>query len=243
MTVLDLIKSAYTLLNINAVNDSLSTPEANAALQYLNMMVDQWTTEQFLLYAIKQYNFAVSANTITYTIGPSGTWDTTTDDRPTRIESAFCRVTNSTTAIDFVMKQITNKTYEELPLKGFGTSYPTHFMYVPSYPLGSISLYPMPSQALYAYFNCWMQFSSFASLTTTIELPPGYAIALRYGLAAELIPQYGIPEPKASFILKRAEELKDALRPLNSEPRIMKFDSALTAGSGRFNVFSGWPSP
>jgi hypothetical protein len=244
MTVLTMIESCLTLLNVNAVGDALSDAEAQDILQTLNMMMDQWKTEQFLLYMIKDINFAVTANTQTYTIGPGGTWDTTTDDRPERIENAFCRTSGGGTLnIDFVMRQMTHKTFQDLPLKGFGTSYPTHYMYVPDYPLGVISLYPVPAQALRCYLGVWMQFASFTGLTQTIRLPPGYLQTIRYNLAAELIPQYGTPPEVGALIIKRAEEHKNQLRTINNEPRMMKFDSALTAGSGRFCIWTGWPSP
>jgi hypothetical protein len=243
LTALDLIKSAFTLVNIKTFDESISDAEANAALDTLNMMLDQWKTQQFLLYAIKQHIFQVSANVAEYTIGNGGTWNTTPYDRPVKIESAFVRSSNSDTAVDFKMTQITNKTYADIPLKGFGLSYPTHFEYIPNYPLGTIKLYPYPSQALYAVFNVWQQFTELSTLTTDIDLPPGYLIALRYNLACELIPQYGVPVDRAGYVIRKAKEYKDSLRAVNSEPRMMKFDSALMAGSGRFNIFSGWPNP
>jgi hypothetical protein len=239
MTVLDLINSVVTLLNINAVGDALGDAEADDIKQSLNDMLDQWKTEQFLMYRILDLNFAVSANTGTYTIGYGATWDTTPNQRPERIESAFCRDATGTMSIDFTMKPLNHNQYQMLPLKSIGTNYPTHYLYIPNWPNGTITLYPVPSQTLTCYLGVWMQFTTLNNLTDAISFPPGYVQEIKYGLAAELLTKYGTPSDMAEKIEKRAEFYRNALRTVNSEPVFSQIDPAI-ASRTRFSIYSGW---
>jgi hypothetical protein len=240
MTVLDIIKSARRLLNIDAVGDACSNAEAQNTLSILNLMMDNWKTQQFAMYMIKTSPFVVASNTASYTIGYGGTWDTTPDQRPVRIESAFCRSTSGILNVDFKMVQISNKNYQDLPLKGFTTSYPTHFLYVPDYPFGVITLYPVPGAVLTAYLSMWSQFETFSELSDEIELPPGYLQAIKYNLAVEMSPEYGVPDGVLGRVRPLAEKYLDDIKRVNQEPRYMKFDSALINGGGRFSILQGF---
>jgi hypothetical protein len=68
-TVLDLIKSARLLLNIDAVGDSVSANEAQDSLQNLNWMLDSWNTQRLMLWNMLDVTGTLQANKNPHSIG------------------------------------------------------------------------------------------------------------------------------------------------------------------------------
>jgi hypothetical protein len=238
MTVLELIKSSFRLLNINAVGDSLNTAEANEAMAVLNMMIDNWSTQSFNLYKIvtNSSGYTISANTASYTIGTGQTWSA---DRPVKITSMYVKDSDTAT-VSYKLSPITNDRYQDLVLKGIATTYPTHFLYTPTFPYGTITLYPVPSGALKAFVSQWQTLTAFTALTDSVAFPPGYEMAIRYGLAELLIPQYGSPQSVVAHVREYSQRYLNDIKVINYEPKYMQPDPALSGNGGRFNIYSGW---
>src|SRR5574343_283314 len=110
---------------------------------------------------------------------------------------------------------ITDDGYQAIQIKALPNAQFTVVYYNPTFPFGSIYLWPKPNTTqnqLVLYLQS--AFGGFAYLTTTYEFPdlPGYAEALEYNLALRLCPVYGKnaePEVKAGAatalgLIKRA---------------------------------------
>jgi hypothetical protein len=232
MTALDLISSSLRLINVLAINETPESADANNALSVLNMMLDQWNTQKFNLYYFLNELFPITAGTATYNIGPSATFNT---DRPVEITSAFIRDGNPGFNIDRQLEVIPNDKYQALVLKTLMTVYPQYVMYVASYPIGVINLYPVPNiSGLYLGLSQKKKLSSFAALTTTITLPPGYESALRYNLAIELAAEYS--SPISPIIGAKAAEYLGNIRRVNHQDLLMANDS-LTVTKGGYSIY------
>lgn len=90
---------------------------------------------------------------------------------------------------------ITDDAYQSIQLKNMSNSQFTLVYYNPTYPLGTIFLWPRPNTAqnqLVLYLN--NVFAGFATLTTVYDYPslPGYFEALQYTFNKRLAPAYGI---------------------------------------------------
>jgi hypothetical protein len=104
------------------------------------------------------------------------------------------------------------------------------------YPLVKLWLNPIPVNADSLILYAWQQLGAFASVNATFDMPPGYMRALRYNLARELAPEYGLSLSVEAT--KIADESLAAIKRGNSKPSFMRSDAALLR-RGPFNVVSG----
>jgi hypothetical protein len=138
--------------------------------------------------------------------------------RPTRINSAFTRMTASgNSSLDYTMSPITQDQYASIGLKNLPGPWAKYFSYNETFPLGTLYLYPNPQTGgeLHLWTDDLLQ--TFSSLTAQVNLPPGYVRALKLALAVELAPEYGKTITPA--IAMMAKESKDLIKALNAVPQ------------------------
>lgn len=223
-SVLDIIKRSLRLLGVSATNEAPDSPETKDAFNVLNAMLDQWNTEKLSIYAMKNTLFTASIGTAAYTIGPGGTWNTTTNMRPVKIESIFVRDNSSGYNIDIALELIPNDRYQQIYQKQITSTYPRYAWYLPDYPLGTITLWPVPTTALYVNISQWELLPRFTTTADTVTLPPGYEMALGYALAYEMALEYGVDPMK---YYKQMMDAKANIQRVNSETVLMTTDSFL----------------
>lgn len=212
-TVLDIITDAMKLNGTLFKGEAPSSDEAADALRTLNDMVASWSNDGLITYTRNRVYFYCTAGVSSYTIGTGGSFNT---PRPFQIVTAYIRIA----AIDYPIEIISDDVYErDIPYKSLRTNFPTYLNYDNGYPLGTIRLFPAPATAAELHMMLEQPLSSFASLTDTVDLPPGWNKALKYNLAIELSPQYGTSPSQVVFAM--ASEAKsqimrqsNALRPI-----------------------------
>jgi hypothetical protein len=240
MTVMDLIKSSLRAINVLAIDDDVTSSEANEALVILNSMLDEWSNHQDMCFCLAtRYAFNVSAGVGVYTVGIGGTWNT---PRPVRIESLFIRDNTQTTPQDYILRKITNSQYQEISIKQTQSTFPYLYHYESSFPLGTLTMYPFPSKNMDAYLTSWISFTNYTALTEVVSLPPGYITALRYNLAVELASYHNPPKAVLARVEKRAAETLASVKRTNSgsEPVMASLDPALTGRiTGYPNIYTG----
>jgi hypothetical protein len=153
--------------------------------------------------------------------------------RPLRVRSGYTRITASgNTGLDYWWDTCNLDDYNEIGYKGVPGPWPYLVCYQPTYPYGTLWVYPNPQQAGQVYFWSDVILSNFTTLTQTIALPQGYARALKKLLAIELAPEYGkSPSPE---LLRQAWEARQFIKNLNDIPvKKLRYDSALMAGNGK----------
>lgn len=228
-TALQIITDSLMLSRAVGVDQTLTALEVSDSLRAFNDVVENWSTQQLAVYGQANQTFNTVANTATYTIGTGGTWSTT---RPVRIGPiAYSSLpVGSSTPTTYPCVSITQEEYNLIGSKAQTQEYPEFFLYVNSYPLGSVTLWPVPSQVTPVTFTIDRILTQLTTAGASISFPPGYVEAFKYTLAVKLAPLFGKavdPDVKAEAIRTLAD-----IKRANKVTPVMQFDSALRPRAG-----------
>lgn len=214
----NLIRASLRLIGAIATGETPTADEANDGLVTLNDMLDSWTTESLAIYGSDDNTFTTVPGQLLYTIGPGGNFVT---DRPVRISDAFCTYGG----VDYDIVIIGQGEYDRITLKTQQQQIIERLLYINDNPLGIIKLWPVPASAVPLVLNIDRVLTSIPNLSTTISMPPGYSIAMRYTLALLMAPDYGIQIDAAMNGMANA--MKANLKRANRQKRVSQFDAAL----------------
>lgn len=229
MTVGDLLKSSLRLIGAVAVGETPSNDEMKDALSALNTMLDGWSTHRLTVYATTQESLALTAGDYEYTIGSSGDLNTT---KPVQILSAFTR---DSSGQDYPVKVYTDRERYNAIIDKDATGRPEEILYIPSHPLGYLYTYPASDTAYTLYIESLKPLSALSGYTTEISLPTGYERALKYNLAVELAPEFGVSvSPEVAAI---ASVSYKAIANVNTPTVTATMDVPMT--DGVYNIYTG----
>lgn len=217
-TVRNIIKGSLRLINAVQPTEEPEAEEYSDALIIFNDMLDSWDAEQLALPYTASTAYATVAGQKVYSIGPGGNWDGL---RPVRIVNAIFRVGS----LDLPMNILSYDQYAGIPVKDTPSSQSLALYYEAQYPLGYITLYPVPTTVAQVVLSYWAQFSSVTLDTDVDTLPPGYRLAMRYCLALLLAPEYG--KTPSEEVKDGARELKGKIKSANLQSPDAKFDIAI----------------
>jgi hypothetical protein len=166
-----------------------------------------------------------SAETVTFTIPGDFGYDASTGAmiaRPLRINNAFTRIAVAGQSdLDYQIRIQTQDKYTAIGLKTLPLPWPTDLFYNETYPLGTLYFYGNPSMAGELHLWCDMILGEFASTNQAINLPQGYARAIKTNLALELAAEYG--KAVSPTLAQRARESKQMIKALNANPTVEAF--------------------
>ena len=148
--------------------------------------------------------------------------------RPLRFHDGFTRSSTSSNANnDFIFQIVSFERYKEELLKNIQGPWPYIAAYQPTFPLGTLYIYPSPGSAYTAHIFTDLIISGYATTSTTYALPQGYNRAIKKLLALELAPIYGkTPSPQ---LLQQAKDAIDLLKGTNATPVVaLRYDSAIS---------------
>lgn len=151
--------------------------------------------------------------------------------RPLRITNSFTRITTSgNTGLDYQIDfEGGRDKYTAIGLKGVSGPWPIVGWYNPTFPYGNVYFYPNPSQAGVLHLFTDNIFTDFTTITQAINLPQGYARAIKKNLAIELAPEYG--KGVSPTLQRQADESLKMVKSLNGTPTVQAFyDSDLVRG-------------
>lgn len=232
MTALELITRSMRLANILGEGQQPSGDQASDALDTLNELLDAWNTDSLVLYQTTNDVLATVPNQAVYTVGTGGNLNT---DRPVQINSMYVEYQG----VSYPVYEINQDEYNLLSLKSMTQVFPRFFLYVNTYPLGTLTLWPTPTLANTLVMSVDRVLSQVPNTSTALTLPPGYAKALRANLAMELCVEYG-KEPSPSLV-KLAKESKADVKRANHVPTVAEYDPALVAApSGLAGFLAGY---
>ena len=215
-------------------DNALTTDEATNTLYALNSFMDSSGIDRLLCYQLTQESFALTSNTVSYTIGSGATFNTT---RPTRIvDPCFIRDSSSLDSPVTILKDADQ--YGKIVQKNVGATYPSYLYYDSGFDAsgyGTIYVYPAPSGSLTIYINSPKQLQNFASVSTHLLLPPGYQLFIESNFAIHLAA--GLT-PVSPEVMKIAKESKAAIKNINLPEPISRLDAGIVRGN-RTNILTG----
>ena len=237
-TVTDLIKQSLRTLRAIAPDETPTATELSDALILLNNMIELWTVERCFIYETTRSVHDLTAAKQSYTIGTGGDFNV---NRPINITSAGIILDPGLSNPLEVPMEVLRHSDEWAAIvnKTLNSTYPRKIYYNPSYPLGTIYLWPIPASStpdLVLYV--WTLLSAFAAVGSTVALPPGYFLALQYNLAVLLSDEYGVTLSKT--VIDKASEFKEIVKTVNlpASVPILVTDYPIME-RGRFNIILG----
>lgn len=232
MTALEFVTGALRLLQVLDVTETPDAATAEDGRRRLNLMMGSWGIQPGTIPFIRREVFDLVANqggpSNPYTIGDGGDFDV--DQRPNQITGVGLLLGGSTPPVEIPRAIMTTDAFEANQVKTLTNPLFTDLYYRPTYPLGTIILWPVPNTADNDIVLYWpQQLSEFADLSTDYDLPQGTAEAIEYNLAIRLAPanQVQVPPDVRQLAVSSLAAVKRQNLPLVDLPQ----DPALTANN------------
>lgn len=201
-----MIQAAFRL--IGQFNDDTPPPQNDLqhAAEALNLMIKYWMSKNYPLWCVTDLSFTVVQGQVQYLIGPGSPTVGLQAYRVLRIPMARLQYANN--AGNFPLQvpliQLSRQEYDQLGQKtNQGT--PNSYYYDPQLNNGVLSLYLAPdANPNIVILTCQRPIADVINSTDSFDFPIEWQNAIKWGLAAELLPEYYIPEPVANRVEKRA---------------------------------------
>lgn len=230
-TAQTLIDRALRLIGAIASGESPTAQESADALTALNAMLESWQLEKLNVYAWQDKTFTLVPGDATITLGATGNITT----RPDHIEDVF--ITEG--SIDYPVTMIERGRWDAIADKTSTGNIAEFAYYEPSYTMGVLNLYPVPSVANTLHVVMWVPFTAFATLATAVSLPPGYERAITYNLAIEIAPEY--EKQISAEVQKVASDSWANVKRANDRGIKSYTDLVLLVGGRRSNIEADQP--
>lgn len=202
MLVSELIASAMRLIGTLASGETPSTEESTDVFAALNQMLEAWSTEQTNLYLVRQGVQALQNGTASYALA----------QRPLLIRDA-CMVTAQGLRLPV---EILNSPKWAALLERAQAAQVVRALYCDyGYPSATLYVSPVPNAGGSIEYHFWTALAAFATQQDQISFPPGYVQALRYNLAVQIAPEFGMQADPAVAAI--AGQSKAALQKLNAQ--------------------------
>lgn len=193
-TAQTIITGAFNKTGILRKGEVPDAVDSADALDVLNDILGSWSNESLLLPATVTETISISPAS-SYSIGTGQTLNT---ERPMWIKTA----TIASGGLDYVMEILNEEDFQtRIVQKTISTNIPQFLTYNNAFPTGTIKLWPVLTTATTITLQSEKQLTSFAALTTTFTMPPGWSLALKSNLAVSLFTEYSI-QPIESVVME-----------------------------------------
>lgn len=219
-TVLDIITDALQDANIISADEVPNASDGQKAFRILNRMLASDTNENMMIFNNVFEVFTLTSQQ-SYTIGSGGDFDTT---RPINVTAVYVRDTNGN---DIPVEMVDYEQYASIISKPVTSSIPLVAWYNSSFPLGTITLWPVPANTSWRLVVwSWKAFTSFTSVTDTVSLPPGYEDYMIYNLAVRCSVSWG--RPVSAELAALARDAKAVIKRANEDVPLLGLPAAIS---------------
>lgn len=237
MTGLDLISGAFRLLNVLASGETLPSADANDALEVAQLMLDGWQAERLMIFSIVRQTLDVNNNPFTFTPGKQsytvGTGGDFNIPRPARIENVgLINLSNPAQPLELPLEMLNIQQWEAIPVKSIQATIPLKVFNDLGFPLMTLSYWAVPTVANQTALYIWSLLSTFPDLTTDVTFPPAYLRAIKYNLAVDLAPEFGVGQINP-VVLRTALDAKAVIKRFNIPTPLLGCDRAIAARPGK----------
>lgn len=195
-TATTIITDAFKTIGVLSEGETASTTMLDDALRALNRIMALLSNDKDFAYSSVAISLALTSQT-SFTVGATGNL---VANRPIKIDSAYV----IRDGITYPVKVISRQEWDSIPYKASTGSVPEVIFYEPTMDNGTVYPYPI-STGCTLYMRTTDLVNSFAALTTTLSMPPGYEECLIQNLAVNVSTNY--PDIKLSPLTVRAAAL------------------------------------
>lgn len=197
-TALTLITASFEVLSVFQQGESIPNKDSQSALGFLNRMTSGWAQQTLTIPAIARNIFTLTAGkggpSNPYTIGVGGDFNVARPANQASVVDAGLILGNTSPAVEIPRAIATDSAYNKIRIKELTSTLFTAVYYNPTTAnaRGLIQLWPVPDTAANSLVLYLQQaLSTFATLTTQYEFPPGYEEAFVYNLARRMAKPWG----------------------------------------------------
>ena len=212
--------------------------EGDLALEFLNSLRDQWAAERLQIYESTRTTATLTASQASFTLGSGGNIDIV---RPVYLDHVHFQDTSVSPTEEYPLTPLTEDAYAAIPQKAQTATLPSSWYYNPRFATSRGTLWPFPiptSSTLQWVIYAPTAVPSFAALTTSLSVPPGYERMIRSNLAMELAPAFGKQiEP---WLREMALNSVAVVKRANMRMTDMSLDPGALghSGVGHYNIYS-----
>ena len=230
-----IIYPAFKKIGVLADGESPTSTMENDAFNTLNNMIDSFSNEELFIFSILRETFTLNQGQQTYQWG-TGAPDFNSS-RPQMVMNGQIQLVGSNPIAEKPLDQLNQSEYAAIIVKTIQSTVPLYFYNDNAYPYANINFWPVPQVSLTVALNSWKPIADFATITTAVSLPPGYAECLIYNLAIRLAPDYGAVIREDVLALAIAS--KENIKRMNIKPQHLSSDAALLQPRGAWNWLTG----
>lgn len=199
MVTTDLIRSSLRLIGAISSSETPASDETMDALEALNLLLSSWGASRFLSKNTQTITHTLTGAT-SYTIGSGGDINTT---NPTEIYTA--KYTNG--GLDYNLSVMDFVDYEAIGLKNIG-AIPEFIVLKRDYPLSTIYLYPTATGGTLTINAVTPKADLDTDTNLSNTYPPEWVRALKYNLAVEIAPEYGVTvSPEIAALARESKDI------------------------------------
>lgn len=190
VVVNQLLMDALLEIRMGRAGDSLEPELLQWALGKMNRLFDKWNADPEAKFDIGFASYTPIVNQQVYSLGPSSA-DWTVTQRPDHIKGANLILAGSSPAVRTPIEIVDDEWRLSEPVLGTTSAIVTKLYYGPSFPNGSVTLWPKPTTAANLIELMTDSLLSQYNMTDTLWLPFGYREAVTLTLAELLAPGCG----------------------------------------------------
>ena len=201
---LALVTDAATTAGVIDPNESLPDDQAQYILRRFNRMIASWGNERLYIFNTYIDSLALVGGQASYSSsllahGNARQWD-----------NAYVRLVTGSGSpppgIDYPLNLVDQQTYNAVSYKATA-AIPTMLYINTDWPNSTLYFFPVPFGAMTCYIGARQPLESTMTLTTDVDLPPGYEAAIVDSLAVDISPSFGMavsPDLRDSAIQAKA---------------------------------------
>jgi hypothetical protein len=205
-TASEFITDTLVLIGAHDPGETPATSDIDSAFRAFNRMIGSWSAAGLPVYKITRDTHSLTG-AASYTIGSGATINTA---RPLKIISAAVNVSGANEPVEICdaakWASISDKSRAGLFAKCL--------FYDAGYPTGTVYLTPTPATGGSLELYSVKALSTFSATSDSIDLPPGYEMALQAALAVTIAPSFG--RVVSQEIAATAAEAKQNIATLNA---------------------------
>ena len=206
----EVIRRAMLLLGAISPNQTPSDVDYTDGADVLNLMLKAWQADGLQLWQVTNLSITPVQGQAEYTIGPGG--GVVVAGKPAALLEAYRRVTADESDVPLIRQSRTD--YWTLNDKD-NQGVPVNYYWELKQPVGSNSMFLWPTpDATFAANNSieilyQKPFDDLDAADDNLAFPQEWTLAVVYGLAVILAPEYGLPTSERKLLREEATSEKD----------------------------------